>query len=148
MKNKLTAALLAVVMSATLLVPSIKAEAADVIYDNATGTQDGYSYELWKDYGDTSMTLNAGGTFDCQWSNIGNALFRKGMKFDSTKTYKEMGAISFDYGCDYKPNGNSYLCVYGWTTDPLIEYYIVDSWNMASTRRNTKRSDSSRWRNL
>lgn len=128
MKNKLTAALLAVVMSASLLVPSIKAEAADVIYDNATGTQDGYSYELWKDYGDTSMTLNAGGTFDCQWSNIGNALFRKGMKFDSTKTYKEMGAISFDYGCDYKPNGNSYLCVYGWTTDPLIEYYIVDSW--------------------
>jgi hypothetical protein len=32
------------------------------------------------------------------------------------------------YDVDYKPNGNSYLCVYGWTRDPLIEYYIVNSW--------------------
>ena len=73
------------------------------------------------------MTLNEGGAFNCQWSNIGNALFRKGKKFDSTKTYQQIGNISFDYGCDYKPNGNSYLCVYGWTKDPMIEYYIVES---------------------
>lgn len=27
---------------------------------------------------------------------------------------------------DYKPDGNSYLSVYGWTTDPLHEYYITE----------------------
>ena len=27
----------------------------------------------------------------------------------------------------YAPNGYSYLTVYGWTTNPLIEYYIVES---------------------
>lgn len=38
-------------------------------------------------------------------------------------------AISrIDYGCNYQPNGNSYLCVYGWSKSPLVEFYIVDSW--------------------
>lgn len=128
MKNGLKVALLSIALCAQLFVPALKVQAATTITENKTGNQDGYDYELWKDGGNTSMTLNSGGTFSCQWSNIGNALFRKGKKFDSTKTYQQIGNISFDYGCDYKPNGNSYLCVYGWTKDPMIEYYIVDSW--------------------
>ena len=76
----------------------------------------------------TSMTLNGGGNFSCWWDNIGNALFRKGKTFDCTKTYSQIGNISIDYGCYYQPEGNSYLCVYGWSRNPLVEYYIVDSW--------------------
>lgn len=34
-------------------------------------------------------------------------------------------AISFSG--TFSPNGNGYLSVYGWTTSPLIEYYIVES---------------------
>ena len=98
------------------------------IYNNETGTHGGYDYELWIDYGTTSMDLNAGGTFSCSWSNIGNALFRKGKKFGANQSWQSMGNISVDYGCDYRPSGNSYLCVYGWTKNPLVEYYIVDSW--------------------
>ena len=120
--------LLALVMCVQLVLPSAEVHAAQTIYNNTTGNEDGYDYELWKDYGTTSMTLNGGGTFSCQWSNIGNALFRKGIKFDSTKTYQQIGNISIDYGCNYQPDGNSYLCVYGWTKDPLVEYYIVESW--------------------
>ncbi len=74
------------------------------------------------------MTLNSGGTFSCQWSEIGNALFRKGIKYDTTNTYQQLGNITVDYGCSYEPNGNSYLCVYGWRKDPLVEYYIIESW--------------------
>lgn len=128
MKRRLEGIILSVLMCVQLLLPSVEVQAARTIYDNEIGTQDGYSYELWKDYGTTSMTLNTGGAFSCQWSNIGNALFRKGKKFDSTETYQQIGNISIDYGCNYQPDGNSYLCAYGWSVDPLVEYYIVESW--------------------
>lgn len=127
-KRRWKTMLLSMLICVSLIMPSTFVQAAQTIYDNEIGTQDNYNYELWKDYGTTSMTLNGGGTFSCQWSNIGNALFRKGIKFDSTKTYQQIGNISIEYGCNYKPDGNSYLCVYGWTTDPLVEYYIVESW--------------------
>lgn len=50
------------------------------------------------------------------------------------------------YTANYKPNGNSYLAVYGWTTSPLVEYYILESYgtyNPASslTHKGTVTSD-------
>lgn len=107
---------------------SFSAIEAKTITENEMGIHDGYDYEYWKDSGYGSMTLGSGGTFSCQWSNINNILFRKGRKFDQTKTYQEIGNITIEYGVDYNPSGNSYLCVYGWTLEPLVEYYIVESW--------------------
>ena len=100
-----------------------------VFTENITGTADGYDYELWKDSGNTTFNVEpGGGTFSCEWDDINNALFRRGKKYDCTQTYQELGNISVDYGVDYQPDGNSYMCVYGWTREPLIEYYIVESW--------------------
>ncbi|UZQ84890.1 glycoside hydrolase family 11 protein [Thermoclostridium stercorarium] len=126
--KKMAAMATSIIMAIMIILHSIPVLAGRIIYDNETGTHGGYDYELWKDYGNTIMELNDGGTFSCQWSNIGNALFRKGRKFNSDKTYQELGDIVVEYGCDYNPNGNSYLCVYGWTRNPLVEYYIVESW--------------------
>ena len=103
-------------------------EAPTVITENTLGTVDGYDYELWKDHGTTEMTLTGEGTFTCNWSDINNALFRIGKKFDCTKTWEEIGTITLDYAVDYFPVGNSYLCIYGWTREPLVEYYVVQSW--------------------
>ncbi len=128
LKGKFKAIVLSAALCLQLALPSIEVQAAQTFYDNTTGTEDGYDYELWKDYGSTSMTINGGGNFDCWWENIGNALFRKGKKFDCTQTYQQIGNISINYGVNYQPDGNSYLCVYGWTRDPLVEYYIVESW--------------------
>jgi endo-1,4-beta-xylanase len=102
---------------------------AETICSNETGSHDGYDYELWKDNeGSACMTLNAGGSYSCEWSDVGNMLCRKGLKFNSTQTHQQIGTISMSYDCNYQPSGNSYLTIYGWTEDPLVEYYIVDSW--------------------
>lgn len=107
---------------------STDANAEKIIMSNDSGTYNGFNYELWRDNGTVSMTLNKGGTFECNWNDINSALFRTGKRLDQTKTYDELGNISIDYGCNYHPVGNSYLCVYGWSIDPLIEFYIVEAW--------------------
>jgi len=92
------------------------------------GTHDGYNYELWRDSGTVIMVLQNGGNFYCEWGNIGNVLFRKGKKFNSTQTHGQIGKIQIDFEAQFTPGGNSYLCVYGWTKDPLVEYYIVENY--------------------
>ncbi len=128
MKRKRTRLVSAILLCIMLALPVVSAQAATTITSNQVGTHDGYDYEFWKDSGNGSMTLNSGGTFSAEWSNINNILFRKGKKFNETQTHQQIGNISITYGANYQPNGNSYLTVYGWTVDPLVEYYIVDSW--------------------
>ena len=96
---------------------------------------DGYSYEIWLDNtgGSGSMTLGSGGSFSTEWSaqvSAGNFLARRGRNYDRTKKATQCGPIIMDYAADYSASsqGNSRLCVYGWMTDPLVEYYIIEDW--------------------
>lgn len=87
---------------------------------NGIGTHCGYTYEYWKDSGNGALVLRSDG-FSVDWNNINNLLGRKGIRPGTSN-------LVVTYEADYRPNGNSYLCVYGWTKNPLIEYYVVDSW--------------------
>ncbi|WP_437930189.1 glycoside hydrolase family 11 protein [Sorangium sp. So ce291] len=87
---------------------------------NQNGTHCGYTFEYWKDSG-TGCQTNTNDGFSVEWSNINNLLGRKGLRPGSKNQI-------VTYDADYRPNGNSYLGVYGWTRSPLVEYYIVDSW--------------------
>ena len=76
------------------------AKAATVLTESREGRDGEYTYSLWKDYGNTSMTVNGDGKFECSWKDIGNALFREGVKFDCTKKYQQIGDITVEYGVD------------------------------------------------
>jgi endo-1,4-beta-xylanase len=101
--------------------------------DQFIGEKDGYYYELWNQnsQGTACMTLGDGARFSGEWINIENYLARRGLGYDQTKEHQETGTFYATYNCNYKPttaSGNSYLSIYGWTVDPLIEYYIVEDW--------------------
>ena len=94
------------------------------------GVHDDFDYSLWSQKAgqDVSMLLTGGGTFECSWNQAFNVLFRMGKLLGSTKTHEEFGVMSLEYAADYNPKGTSYLCMYGWTQEPLVEFYVVDAY--------------------
>ncbi|MBR1823314.1 MAG: glycoside hydrolase family 11 protein [Ruminococcus sp.] len=112
-------------------VPFSASAAGESYTKSKTGqTSDGYDFELWNENeaGNVKMELGENGGFSCSWNGIQNCLFRTGKRLGSTKNWDEYEGINISYDVDYTPKGNSYMCVYGWTEDPLVEYYIVDAW--------------------
>ena len=89
-----------------------------------TGIHDGYFYTSWRDTGSACMTLGDRGRYTVTWDlgGRGNMVVGKGWSAGSAGRRIGYRASSFE------PGSNGYLTLYGWTTDPLVEYYVVDSW--------------------
>lgn len=87
---------------------------------SSTGTSGGFYYSFWTDT-PASVTYTNGnaGQFSVKWNGNGNHVGGKGWRTGAARTIKFSGT--------YAPKGNSYLAIYGWTKNPLIEYYIVES---------------------
>lgn len=90
----------------------------------------GYHYEIWYQGGNNSMTYYDDGTFKASWNGTNDFLARVGFKYNETQTHQEIGKLSADFKFSKQGSagGYSYIGIYGWTVDPLVEYYIVDSW--------------------
>ena len=98
---------------------------------SVTGTigSSGYHYEIWYQGGNNSMTYYNDGTFSAEWNGSNDFLARVGFKYNSTQTHDQIGYFTADY--KFTKSGSaaySYIGIYGWTQNPLVEYYIVDDW--------------------
>jgi endo-1,4-beta-xylanase len=117
------AACATVVAAATTMVMAgpAQAEADRTLTSNSTGTHNGYFYSFWKDSGNASMTLRADGRYSSNWDrSTNNWVGGKGWATGSRRT--------ISYSGTYNPgNQNTYLALYGWTRNPLVEYYVLEN---------------------
>ena len=100
------------------------------------GFHSGYFYSFWSD-GRGSVTYNnlLNGSYSSKWNNVGNFVGGKGWNPGGRKTVTYNGTWS-------GANANSYLSLYGWTKDPLIEYYIVESYGTYNPSSGAQRKGS------
>lgn len=97
---------------------------------NDGGSINGQDWFLWYTGGSGCMTSfeNPAGAFTAQWNNPSDFLARIGFWFDETQTFDEIGELGADMAFTKQGSagGFSFIGIYGWTLDPLVEYYIVE----------------------
>jgi endo-1,4-beta-xylanase len=103
------------------------AVSAQTVYDNGTGTNNGYFYSLYSSGGSATMTFPEAsqypGNYAISWSDVNDVVGGKGW---STGSYN---AVGYNVG---SASGYNNISVYGWTTGPLVEYYICEFGSVVS----------------
>ncbi|EPS30259.1 putative endo-beta-1,4-xylanase [Penicillium oxalicum 114-2] len=91
------------------------------ITKSQTGMNNGFYYSFWTNGGgQVSYTNGAAGQYSVNWNNAGD--------FTCGKGWSKGAARNIKFEANFKPSGNAYLGVYGWTKGPLIEYYILENY--------------------
>lgn len=108
------------------------------VNNNGTGTDHGYFYSLYSSGGSATMTFPSAGTYAgnyaITWSRVNDVVGGKGWRTGSAQ------AIGYNVGY---ASGYNNISIYGWTTNPLVEYYICELGSLYTGNATYKGSVSS-----
>ena len=98
---------------------------AQTVQNNGTGYNNGFYYALYTAGGSSTMTFSTkyAGNYALSWSNVNDVVGGKGWNPGSART------VNYNVGA---ANGYNNISVYGWTTNPLVEYYICEFGSVAN----------------
>jgi endo-1,4-beta-xylanase len=99
---------------------------------NGQGGTGNLAWQIWSNMGTGDLVTYPVTAFRADWNNSGDYLGRIGYEWGgfgmTPKPYAEYGTITAEMV--HKKNGTagdySYIGMYGWSTDPCVEWYIVD----------------------
>jgi endo-1,4-beta-xylanase len=108
--------------TATALTPGA-ASAATTICNSQTGNNGGYYYQMWTNgQGSACITLNSGNSYTAKWSGVGDFVAGVGWNPGSNQTVSFNGNLSAS-------GGTTLVSLYGWSTNPLVEYYVEENYS-------------------
>jgi endo-1,4-beta-xylanase len=97
-----------------------------------------YGYEVWSAGGNNNKLIwygpkqGGGAAFRAEWNNSNDFLGRVGYFWNQGRPYAYYKNIFCEFDFTRSANGTagsySYIGIYGWSRNPMIEWYIVDDW--------------------
>jgi len=98
---------------------TVNVQAERNVTTNQTGQDGNYFYSFWTNGGGSvTMTLDGSSGYSVHWTNCGDFTCGKGWNPGSGHTVTYSGG--------YSNSGGGAFGIYGWTTNPLVEYYICE----------------------
>ena len=92
------------------------------ICSSQTGTNGGYYYQMWTaGTGSACITLNSGNSYSTSWSGVGDFVAGVGWNPGSSSTVDFSGSLNAS-------GGTTLVSLYGWSTSPLVEYYVMENY--------------------
>ncbi len=93
------------------------------VCSNQTGSTNGYYYQMWNNgTGSSCISVgSAGNQYSATWSGIGDFVAGVGWNPGSSQTVNFSGSLSAS-------GGTTLASLYGWSTGPLVEYYVMEDY--------------------
>ena len=107
------------------------ARAATQVCSNSTGSIGGAFYTMFVSGGSACITLNSATSYSATWSGIGDFVGGVGSNPGSTSAN-----VSFSDSLSAS-GGTTLVSLYGWSTNPLVEYYVEDDYKPAGNAAGT-----------
>ena len=90
------------------------------VCSNQTGNNGGMYYQMWSaGQGSACINLNSSNSYSTTWSGIGDFVAGVGWNPGSDQSVSFSGSMGAN-------GGTALASLYGWSTNPLVEYYVIE----------------------